>query len=349
MLDQLPVVSPAAYRRITVVALWSLVFIVVTGAAVRLTGSGLGCSTWPGCEPGQLVPRGESPHHAWIEFVNRLITGAVSGAVALAVLGSMRRTPRRRDLTVLSWGLVAGVVGQILLGALVVKLEVHPIVVQGHFLVSAVLVADAVVLHHRATRPDRVDRSDGLASGVGLDSTAPSVDRTLAGTRSQPATPIDPALRRLAWVAVAAGAAVMLAGTVVTGSGPHAGDADAERLSLSVSVATRVHSLLTWVFLAVVVALVVGLRRRGAPSAAQERATALLTVIVLQGGLGYLQYATGVPPLVVGLHVLGSMLMWAAVLRLLLVLVDPQPRGLARTTGRAVAVGVAPTAAPASP
>lgn len=347
VLDRLPAVPPAAYRRITLVALWSLVFIVVTGAAVRLTGSGLGCSTWPGCEPGQLVPRGRSSLHPWIEFVNRLITGAVSVAVALAVLGSMRRTPRRRDLTRLSWGLVAGVVGQILLGALVVKLEVHPIVVQGHFLLSAVLVADAVVLHHRATRPDP---ADDLPSGVEPGSAAPDVDRMVVRARPRLADPlVDPVLRRLAWLAVAAGAAVMLAGTVVTGSGPHAGDADAERLALSVSAAARVHSLLTWAFLAVVVALAIGLRRRGAPPAAQERATALLTVIVLQGALGYLQYATGVPPLVVGLHVLGSMLMWAAVLRLLLVLVDPQPSSLAPTAGRAVAVGVAPAAAPASP
>lgn len=314
--DRLPSVSPAAYRRITLIALWSLVFIVVTGAAVRLTGSGLGCSTWPGCEPGQLVPRGRSSWHPWIEFVNRLITGLVSVAVALAVLGSMRRTPRRRDLTLLSWGLVAGVVGQILLGALVVKLEVHPIVVQGHFLLSAVLVADAVVLHHRAARPD--------AEGAGLDAGE-------AGPEA--ARLVGPPLVRLAWAAAGAGAAVMLAGTVVTGSGPHAGDEDAERLGLSITAAARAHSLLTWGFLTVVVALVVGLRRRGAPTAAMERATTLLTVIVLQGALGYLQYATGVPALVVGLHVFGSMVMWVSVLRLLMELREP----------------VAPTVEPARP
>ena len=155
VLERAPTLSPAAYRRITLVALWSLVAIVVTGAAVRLTGSGLGCSTWPGCEPGELVPHGASSHHAWVEFGNRLITGLVSVAVVLAVLGSLRRRgPRRRDLVWLSWGLVAGVVAQVLLGALVVKLDVHPIVVQGHFLVSGLLVADAVVLHHRASRPD---------------------------------------------------------------------------------------------------------------------------------------------------------------------------------------------------
>lgn len=314
LLDRLPAVSPAAYRRITLVALWSLVFIVVTGAGVRLTGSGLGCSSWPGCEPGQFVPHDESSINPWIEFVNRLITGAVSVAVALAVLGSVRRAPRRQDLTLLSWGLVAGVVGQILLGAVVVQMEVHPITVQGHFLLSAVLVANAVVLHHRAARPDGADGHPA------------------------PATPlVGPALVRLARAAVVAGAAVMLAGTVVTGAGPHAGDEDAERLEVSVRAVAMLHSALTWIFLAVVVVLVLRLRRSGAPRVALDHASALLTVIVLQGALGYTQYVTGVPELLVGLHVLGSMLMWAAVLRLLLTLTEPLPLAAPAASSGAVA------------
>ncbi|HXH56666.1 COX15/CtaA family protein [Iamia sp.] len=318
VLDRAPVLSPLAYRRITLVALWSLVFIVVTGAGVRLTGSGLGCSSWPGCEPGELIPRGESSWNPWIEFANRLITGAVSVAVALAVLGSRRRLPRRRDLTLLSWGLVVGVLAQILLGALVVSLHVHPVVVQGHFLLSAVLVANAVVLHHRAARPDGPDGTPGATT-------------PMAG----------PTVVRLARVAVAVGAIVMLAGTLVTGAGPHAGDADAERLSIAVRSVAMVHSGLTWVFLAVVVVLVVRMQREMVGAVAMERARVLLTVVVLQGGLGYLQYLTGVPELLVGLHVLGSMLVWAAVLRLLLVLAEP----LAATGRQPVAVG-APSVAP---
>ena len=193
---------------------------------MRLTASGLGCSSWPGCEPGELVPRGESTGHSWIEFGNRLITGAVSVSVVLAVLGSRRRIGRpRRDLVLLSWGLVAGVVGQILLGALVVKLHVHPVVVQGHFLLSAVLVANAVVLHHRAGRPDGLD--GGPAPTTPLMSTAGL---------------------RLARAAVGLGALVMLAGTLVTGAGPHAGDADAERLDVAVRSVAQLHSALTWVF-----------------------------------------------------------------------------------------------------
>lgn len=301
--DRAPALSPTTYRRIASVALWSLVVIVVTGAGVRLTGSGLGCSSWPGCEPGRFVPHGESSWNPWIEFVNRLITGAVSVAVALAVLGSLRRVPKRRDLTLLAWGLVGGVLAQILLGALVVKVHVHPIAVQGHFLVSAVLVANAVVLHHRAARPDGDD---------GRPATTPA----LAG----------PAVLRLGRVAVAMAAMVMLAGTIVTGTGPHAGDETAERLEwLSVRGVAMIHSALTWTFLAVLVVLVLRMRREMVGPVGMERASALLTAVVLQGGLGYLQYATGVPELLVGLHVLGSMLVWAAALRLHLTLTEPRP------------------------
>lgn len=307
MLDRVPPVSPSAYRRITRVALWSLVFIVVTGAGVRLTGSGLGCSSWPGCEPGELTPHGTSGWNPWIEFVNRLITGLVSVAVALAVLGSRRRVPRRRDLTLLSWGLVAGVLAQILLGAVVVRLDVHPIAVQGHFLLSAVLVANAVVLHHRAARPDGPD-----------------------GRPAPTARLVDAATARLTGIAVAAAALVMLAGTLVTGSGPHAGDEDAERLDLSVRGIAMVHSALTWLFLAVVVLLAVRLRRAAAPAAVVDRLQVLLTVVVLQGAIGYVQYATGVPELLVGLHVLGSMVVWVAALRLRLTAVEPAPTAEAR-------------------
>ena len=126
--------SPRAYRRVTLAALLALAFIIVTGGAVRLTGSGLGCPTWTSCEEGSLVPVDASSTHAMIEFVNRTITGLVSVAVMLAVLGSLFRRPRRRDLTLLSLGLVAGVLGQIVLGGLTVLFELAPPFVMGHFL-----------------------------------------------------------------------------------------------------------------------------------------------------------------------------------------------------------------------
>ncbi len=182
------------------------------------------------------------------------------------------------------------------------RLHVHPIAVQGHFLLSAVLVANAAVLHHRAARPDG---DDGRPAP-----TAPLVDATTA---------------RLTGVAVAGAALVMLAGTLVTGSGPHAGDETAERLDLSVRGVAMVHSALTWLFLAVVVLLAVRVRRAAAPSAVVDRVQVLLTVVVLQGAIGYVQYATGVPELLVGLHVLGSMVVWVAAIRLRLTAVEPVP------------------------
>ncbi|MGH9117679.1 MAG: COX15/CtaA family protein, partial [Acidimicrobiales bacterium] len=141
-------VSPVAYRRITLVALVALVAIIVTGAAVRLTDSGLGCTSWPTCDETTIVPRWE--YHQMIEGVNRFFTGVVSVAVALAVLGSRRRTPRRSDLTGWSLALVAGVVGQIVLGGLTVLFHLWPPLVMGHLLLSLALVTCGVVLHERA-------------------------------------------------------------------------------------------------------------------------------------------------------------------------------------------------------
>src|SRR5205085_1703962 len=140
--------SPWAYRRITLVALLALAFIIVTGGAVRLTGSGLGCPDWPACAAGHVVA--ERSFHPMVEFVNRVITGVVSFAVILAMLGSVIRRPRRRDLIVLSTGLVLGIVAQIVLGGETVKHDLAPPYVMGHFLLSLLLVWDAVVLHHRA-------------------------------------------------------------------------------------------------------------------------------------------------------------------------------------------------------
>ena len=181
--------TPDAYRRICGVALALLAVIVVTGAAVRLTGSGLGCSDWPTCEEDRFVP--EADFHGWVEFGNRLLTGLVSVAVIGAVLGSMVRRPRRRDLEAWSWGLVAGVVAQVLLGGIVVLSHLNPWLVLGHFALSMVLVANAVLLHHRAGDHDRRD--------------GPATDR----------------VRRLTVALVGLAMVVLATGTLVTGSGPH--------------------------------------------------------------------------------------------------------------------------------
>lgn len=283
--------SPRAYQRITLVALAALAFIVVTGAGVRLTGSGLGCPNWPTCDDGRIVAPLE--YHAMVEFVNRTVTGLVSVAVMLAVLGSLVRRPRRRDLTWLSLGLVAGVIGQIVLGGLVVLFHLYPPLVMGHFVLSMLLLLDATVLHHRAGVPD-----DAVLT--------PAVDRDHL------------ALGRLV---VAAASVAILLGTVVTGSGPHAGSHDGElveRLPFDIGTVVRLHSVSVLLFGALVLYLVRSLRVGGAPAGVLRRAEVLLVVLVAQAGVGYAQYFTGVPALLVALHILGSVAVWIAVLRLVL-------------------------------
>jgi cytochrome c oxidase assembly protein subunit 15 len=283
--------SPRAYRRVTLVALVALAFIVVTGAGVRLTGSGLGCPNWPTCDDGRLVAPLE--YHAMVEFVNRTVTGLVSVAVILAVLGSLFRRPRRPDLVWLSLGLVAGVIGQIVLGGLVVLFDLFPPLVMGHFVVSMLLLLDVTVLHHRAGRPD----------GAVLRPAAAGDQRTLSR------------------LAVVAAAVAILLGTVVTGAGPHAGSHDGElveRLPFAVGDVARLHSIAVLLFLGIVVFLVRSLRATGAAPEVRRRAEALLAVLVAQAGVGYAQYFTGVPPVLVAIHVLGSVAVWISVLRLAL-------------------------------
>ena len=259
------------------VALVALVFIVVTGGAVRLTGSGLGCPDWPTCAEGRVVSEFRTTPEI-IEFVNRMITGLVSVAVAAAVLGARRRQPYRRDLVLLAWGLVAGVVAQIVLGGITVLLELTPPAVMGHFLLSMALVADAVVLHHRAAEPD--------------------------GGQRRPDVPVS--TRRLGWALVALTGLVLLVGTAVTGTGPHGGDPDVERLPYAIREVVRLHSGLAWVLTAVLLVLMVRIRRGGL----------VLAAVAAQITIGYIQYFNGVPEVLVGLHVLGATLVWITVLQL---------------------------------
>lgn len=281
---RLPRLSPDAYVWLCRLALFALAFIVVTGASVRLTGSGLGCSDWPTCEQNQLVAALDKPH-AMVEFVNRTITGLVSLAVILAVLGSLVRVPRRRDLVYLSLGLVAGMIGQIVLGGLTVKFELAPPFVMGHFVLSAVLVWNAVVLEHRARQP--------------------------AGP---PVPIVEPVVRNLSRAMCALASLVLLTGTVVTGSGPHGGDERVKRLTFYIPTVARLHAVLVITFLLLAVVTLWRLKQAGAPRVVETRARVLVVAILVQGAIGYTQYFTGVPPVLVGLHVLGSMVVWMAVL-----------------------------------
>jgi len=285
--------SPQAYRRVTLVALFLVAAIIVSGGAVRVTGSGLGCPDWPTCQNGKVVAEklfSESTGHRTIENVNRMITGLVSVAVIVAVLGSLVRTPRRRDLTRLSLGLVVGVIGQIVLGGITVLTHLHPVAVQSHFLLSLVIVVCAVTLHRRA--------------GV-----EPVRRRLLVPER----------VRDLSRLSLALLVPAIVAGTVMTGTGPHAGssggDDPVRRFAYDPRHVARAHGVLVELFTAALLAALVLAWRGGAPRSVLRRGSVVLAVAIAQSALGYTQYFTGVPAFLVGLHILGATTLWIAMLR----------------------------------
>jgi heme a synthase len=281
---RVPRPSAAQYRVITLLVVVAVAVIVVTGAAVRLTDSGLGCPDWPRCTQYRFVAK--ASFHPQIEQLNRDFTGLVSIGVAVAVLGSLVLVPRRRDLIGWSLGLVGGLVAEIVLGGIVVLSHLWPPFVAAHFLLGMALVWNAVVLHERTGHPD----SPGTLT-------------------------VAPAVRSLGRVLIALAGAVFVTGTVVTGSGPHGGDEHVRRLPFLVEDVARIHSLTAWTFLAATAVTLVVLHRTGATAEASRRGAALTVLIVAQGALGYTQYFLGVPPGLVLLHVVGAVAVWIVALR----------------------------------
>jgi heme a synthase len=281
---RLPAITAAQYRRITLVALVAVCAIVVTGAAVRLTDSGLGCVDWPNCTTHHFIAK--ASFHPQVEQLNRDFTGLISLAVAVAVLGALARVPRRRDLIWWSLGLVAGLVGDIVLGGIVVLSNLWPPLVMAHFLLSAAIVWDAVVLHDRAGH----DGTDGVLTVTGR-------------------------VHALANLMMVAAAVVLVTGTIVTGTGPHAGDQHVKRLPFQLEDVARIHSLTVWAFLALTLTTLFVLARTSAPRTVVRRATELVVLVVAQGALGYTQYFLGVPPALVLLHVAGALAVWVATVR----------------------------------
>ena len=307
-------ISPAQYQKITRISLLLLAFIIVTGAAVRLSGSGLGCSDWPTCENDQLVAEIDDVH-AMVEFVNRVITGFVALAVIIAVLGSLFRTPKRKDLTYLSIGLVFGVIVQVIVGALVVREHLPPLLVITLFIDYMVMVWNPVELDHRSRLPDRADKS------------LPA--KTLKG---------------LTKLLLAIGVVVIVTGTIVTGSGPHSGaekqqilealenqgetpaisTLEVERLPFDVPDVARIHGISVMIFLLLTLR-VLFMIKRNSPTLLPNGQN-LMAAIIVQAGIGYLQYFTGVPALLVGIHVAGATLIWVMILRLYLAVHQPIPK-----------------------
>lgn len=283
-------------------ALVSLFAIVVTGALVRLTGSGLGCSDWPNCNDQQFVD--VSSFHARIEQLNRLFTGVVAVAVILAVAGALVRRPRRRDLTWLALSLVAGVIGQALVGAVVVWTHLHPVAVQQHFLLSMAILAAALTLHRRAAMADDQRR----------------VRQVSASTRSQ------------VWVIAALTSVAVITGTVVTGTGPHSGQfddpanpdlADIRRFGFAIRTVAEVHSITVLITLALTLHLVWRLRHSPDRRKLENPISTFLFLGFLQGAIGYVQYFSGVPVALVAMHVALAGGVWLAMVNMVLVLRAP--------------------------
>ena len=267
-------------RVAAIAAVITQVGIAVTGSVVRVTGSGLGCPTWPQCVPGSLVPQPRpevAALHQWIEFGNRLMGGLV-GLVGLACLIiALIMRPRRRRLILLAAAMPAGVVVQAVLGGVTVLAGLAWWTVALHFLASMPLVWLAVLLVAAVTEGD-----------------------------APPRWHLPGPLRGLLYTATTVLAALLIAGTLVTAAGPHAGDAATPRLAISLPALAQLHADLLVGFLGLLTGLGFALRTVGVPSRTWRRYLVLVCVVLAQGALGAVQYLTGVPEVLVSLHVLGA-------------------------------------------
>ncbi|KAA2261756.1 heme A synthase [Solihabitans fulvus] len=279
-ISRIPSPSIALQRAFAVAAVIAQGGIAVTGSIVRVTGSGLGCPTWPQCVDGSLTPV-EHPDvaglHQWVEFTNRTLTGVVGVIAALCVLSAYFHRPRRRRVLVLALTMPIGVVVQAVIGGVVVHLGLVWWSVSVHFLVSMVLTWLAMLLYG--------------AIGEG----------------DEPARPLVPrALRSLELAMVGVLALLLMAGNLVTSAGPHAGDAKTPRLHLPVSNLAQLHADVLFVFLGMLVALGFALRAHDTPTALWRRYWAMIAVVLGQGALGMVQYLTGIPEVLVSIHVFGA-------------------------------------------
>jgi len=266
------ILSPA-----TAILLFLQGFIVVTGAAVRLTGSGLGCPTWPECVEGSFTPVAgqiEGQFHSWVEFANRLLTFVLALAALITLIAVLRA--RRRDLRLLAVGQVLGILGQGVLGGITVLTDLNPLTVAAHFLLSTILIAAATSLYTRRHRPARKKESQR--------------------------TPVIFSRAHVSLTAI-----VIILGTIVTGAGPHAGDIDTPRLDLRIQSVTLAHGV------AVAILLLLTLFFFLSPMTEEitKKRLAIFGLLNLaQGAIGVIQYIQGVPELLVAAHILGSVIIW---------------------------------------
>ncbi len=257
--------------------LFSQSAIVVTGGAVRLTSSGLGCPTWPECVPGSYTPvpnQAEGQFHAWIEFGNRLLTFILVLSALITLIAVLKSG--RRDLRVLAVGQFLGIFAQGVLGGITVLTNLNPFAVASHYLLSTILIAAAVSLYTRRHLPfiKKIShRQSGLFSR---------------------------------WHVVVAFIVVVL-GTILTGAGPHAGDVDAPRIDLRIQTAALMHGLAVILLLLLTITFY---RADKTDTETKELLVKFFLISIAQGGIGFIQYLQGVPELLVAIHLVGAVLVW---------------------------------------
>jgi cytochrome c oxidase assembly protein subunit 15 len=344
-------VTPAQYLRVAYVALGALTLIVASGAAVRLTGSGLGCPTWPKCY-GNVYPPLNT--HAVIEFSNRMITVPVSIAAGLAWLCALRRRPYRRDLMRLGALLPLGVVAQAVLGGFTVKGALDYGWVMGHFALSMLILVAAVVLVWRAGHeperagdgPDRAGAREVGVGGTGLSPAALSKSngREVGSGRAGVSLPGKLLDRRLVWsirALVGLGALTIFAGTAATAAGPHAGGEPGQKINRldfdghgTMDFVIHRHAEIAFVFSLAAVAVWFLARRREAGPAVQRPLTVLCVLLALQGVVGLDQYETHLPAELVWIHVVLASLTWLSTLWAACAAGRPAPRTAPSTEHR---------------
>jgi len=267
--------------------------LVITGGAVRLTGSGLGCPTWPECTDGSIKPvisQAESQLHAWIEFGNRLIAWLILILALAALIYILKKLKHRDDfkrLRLLAILQILGFLGQVVLGGITVLTKLNPISVSAHFVLTLPLIAGALALRHRV------------------------LDR--------PVLQILPVTRTVAKIVTALTFGVLLLGVLVTGTGPHAGDADAKRYPFNFRAISWLHADAVIALICLTIALYLVVRVSEPISIIKNFGKMILIFLAIclaQGAIGYLQYLTGLPELLVGAHLLGATLVWIHAWRL---------------------------------
>jgi heme a synthase len=293
-------VSPNTLRRVALVSAVLLGFIILTGAAVRLTGSGLGCVDWPTCNNGSVTPE-LNDAHGLIEFGNRIVTGLCVLAAGIGVLATLVRVPYRRDLVRPAIVVVVAIMGNAVLGGLMVKQALPPTWVLSHFLLAIAALAAGVMVFHRSGEDRPTHSLLGNSRVNAFGSTETMLGRALLGSATL----------------------TLFLGTLVTGSGPHAGDEISARLGFAMSTVARWHSLAAWLSLVCVVALARQAFRRRDADELQRRIKVLLAVVFVQGAIGYTQWFNQVPAKLVMLHIVGAVSYWASVLWVRAVLTHP--------------------------